>query len=186
MVSIVSLWLPILLSAVIVFIASSIIHMALGYHAGDFRKVPKEAEVMDALRPFDIPEGNYSMPRAASMKDMNSPEYKEKLNKGPVAMLIVSQSGPQSMVKGLVSWFIFSIVVGIFAYVAGRALEPGAHYLEVFRFVGVTSFLGYGLALAHNSIWYNISWSSTIKYMFDSLVYGLLTAGVFGWLWPSM
>ena len=45
MVSISALWLPILLSAVIVFVASSIIHMVLPVHRGDYRKLPEEDRV---------------------------------------------------------------------------------------------------------------------------------------------
>lgn len=86
----------------------------------------------------------------------------------------------------LAQWFGYCIVVGVFAgYVASRALAPGAHYLEVFRFVGTVAFVGYGLALMQNSIWYKRNWGATLKSMFDALVYGLVTAGTFGWLWPS-
>jgi hypothetical protein len=91
------------------------------------------------------------------------------------------------MNKQLILWFLYCIVAGIFAaYVAGRALPTGAHYLSVFRFVGVTAFLGYGLALIQNSIWYKRGWTSTIKSLFDSLIYALFTAGIFGWLWPGL
>ena len=83
-------------------------------------------------------------------------------------------------------WFVYSLIVGVFAgYVTGRAVHPGANYLDVFRFVGATSFMGYGLALMQNSIWYWKKWSTTLKSMFDALIYALLTAGVFGWLWPK-
>jgi len=186
MVSILSLWLPILLSAVFVFMASSVIHMFLGYHAGDFRKLPKEAEVMDALRPFKIEPGNYNIPHADNMKDMGSAEYKEKINKGPVAWLSVLPTGQMGMGRQLSQWFIFCLLVGVFAaYVASRALEPGVSYLAVFRFTGTTAFAGYALAQIQNSIWYNAYWSATFKNVFDGLIYALLTAGTFGWLWPS-
>lgn len=186
MVSVMSLWLPILLSAVIVFVVSSIIHMVLGYHRSDFGKVPAEDEVMDALRKFNISPGDYVIPCAGSPKEMGTPEFIEKTTKGPVAFMTVMPSGPPSMGKSLVQWFVYCIVVGIFAaYIAGRALEPGAHYLAVFRFAGCTAFVGYALGLWQNSIWYKLSWSVTIKSTFDGLVYGLLTAGTFGWLWPS-
>jgi hypothetical protein len=185
MVSIVSLWLPILLSAVVVFILSSIIHMVLRYHSSDFTKVPDEEKVMDDLRKYNIPPGEYSMPRAGDMKEMSSPEYTEKLKKGPVIMMTVMESGPPNMGLSLFFWFVYSIVVSIFAaYVAGRALGPEAHYLAVFRFVGVTAFIGYGLALWQGTIWYKRKLSSTIKSTFDSLIYALFTAGMFGWLWP--
>ncbi len=185
MVSIASLWLPILLSAVAVFIASSIIHMLLTYHRSDFDTVPSEDEVMDALRAFDIPPGDYVIPCAGSPKEMGTPEFIEKTTKGPVAFVTVMPSGPPSMTGSLILWFLYSVLVGIAAaYVAGRALEPGAEYLMVFRFAGCAAFLGYAMALLQNSIWYKRKWSPTLKSMCDGLIYALLTAGTFGWLWP--
>jgi hypothetical protein len=185
MVPLMALWVPILLSAVIVFVASSILHMVLPFHAGDLRRVPKEDEVMERLRAFNIPPGDYGMPRAGSMKDMNSPEFVEKMKRGPVVFMTVVPNGPPSMARSLALWFLYSVVVGIFAaYITGRALGPGAHYLQVFRFAGATAFIGYSLALAQHSIWYHRNWGTTIRSMIDGLVYGLLTAGTFGWLWP--
>jgi hypothetical protein len=186
MVSVISLWLPILLSAVIVFVVSSIIHMLLTYHRNDFGRVPAEGEVMAALRKFNIPPGDYVLPCAGAPKEMSSPEFIEKSTQGPVAFLTVMQSGPPSMGGSLVMWFLYSILVGIFAaYISGRALGPEAHYLAVFRFVGCSAFLAYAMALLQNSIWYKRNWGATMKSMFDGLVYALLTAGTFGWLWPS-
>jgi hypothetical protein len=185
MVTIMSLWLPILLSAVLVFVLSSIIHMVLGYHNSDFAKLPKEDDVMDALRPFSIPPGEYHMPYAGTMKEMGTPEFTEKMNKGPMAFMTVLESGPPKMGVQLVSWFVYSIVIGIFAaYVTSRALDPGADYRSVFRIAGATAFIGYSAALWQNSIWYKRAWSSTLKSTFDGLVYALFTAGIFGWLWP--
>lgn len=186
MVPVMSLWIPILVGAVLVFIASSVIHMVLKYHNNDFRKLPDEDAVANALRPLNIPPGEYVLPHAGGAEAMKSPEYQEKLNKGPVAMMNVMPNGQWSMGSSLVQWFLYSIVVGIFAaYVAGRALGPGAPYLEVFRFSGTAAFLGYTLALAQTSIWYRRAWSTTLKSMFDGLIYALLTAGAFGWLWPT-
>ena len=180
-----ALWLPILLSAVIVFVVSSIIHMATPWHESDYPKVPNEDKVMDALRPFNIPPGDYMMPRPASVQDMKSSEFLEKRNKGPVMMFTVMPGGSVSMGKNLVQWFLYSVVVGIFAaYIAGRALPAGAHYLQVFRFVSVTAFMGYSVALWQFSIWYRRAWGTTIRSTIDGLIYALLTAGVFGWLWP--
>ncbi|MCW8810597.1 MAG: hypothetical protein OQK52_01600 [Ignavibacteriaceae bacterium] len=187
MVPILSLWLPILLSAVAVFILSSIIHMVLGYHKNDFSTLPNEKQVLDDLRKHNLPEGDYSFPRPNNMKDMKSPEFIEKMKQGPVGMMTISKNGSPNMGKELSLWFIYSIIVGIFAaYVAGRALPQGAHYLQVFRFAGVTAFVGYSLALLQGSIWYKRSWSATFKSMFDGLIYALFTAGFFGWLWPGV
>ena len=186
MVPIMSLWLPILLSAVFVFIISSIIHMFLPYHRTDWSKVPSEDGVMDALRPFNIPPGDYIVPHSGGGKDMKSPEFQEKVNKGPVAFMTVLPNGMPEMTKSLILWFIYAAVVSTFAaYIAGRALVPGAHYLMVFRFAGATAFIAYTVAGWQQSIWYHRPWSTSLKNTFDGLVYALFTAGTFGWLWPS-
>lgn len=185
MVSIMSLWLPILVSAVVVFIVSSIIHMFLPWHKGEYPKVENEEKVMDALRPLDIKPGDYMVPRAGSMEDYKSAAFAEKLKKGPVMILTVLPGGNMSMTPNLIQWFLYSLVIGIFAaYVAGRALTADASYLQVYRFVGVTAFLGYSAAIWQMSIWYKRSWVTTIKATVDGFVYALVTAGVFGWLWP--
>lgn len=186
MVSLVSLWLPILLAAVLVFVVSSIIHMFLGYHNHDYQTVPNQDQVASALRPFNIPPGDYMLPKPTNMKEMSTPEFTEKLNKGPVMMMTVFPNGPFAMGKQLVQWFIYCIVIGIFAaYLASRTLPPGTEYLEVFRVVGTVAFAGYGLALLQDAIWYSRNWSAVLKSVFDALVYALLTAGTFGWRWPG-
>ncbi len=185
MVSIVSLWLPILLSAIAVFVASSIIHMFLGYHAADYRKLPAEDDVMAALRKFDIPPGDYLVPCAGSAKAMKDPAFMEKFKAGPRAMMTFWGGGEVSMGPQFIQWFLYCVLIGITAaYISGRALGPGAHYLQVFRFAGATAFYGYALALWQTSIWYKKSWGTTIRSTIDGLIYALLTAGFFGWLWP--
>lgn len=186
MVPIMSLWLPILLSAVVVFILSSVIHMMLKYHASDTKQLPSENEILEALRKFNIPPGDYMLPRAGSMEAMKSPEYVEKVKKGPVAMITVMKGGSMSMGPYLFRWFLFCVLVGILAaYITGRAVGPGTPYLRVFRFAGATSFIAFSIGQIPQSIWYQRSWSTTLKHLFDGLVYGLFTGGVFGWLWPK-
>jgi len=185
MISIISLWLPIVLSAVVVFVASSVLHMVLKYHRSDLKGLAKEDQVMTALRDADIPPGEYIMPHCDDPKDASSAEFLAKCEQGPVAMLNVMAGGYQ-MGRSLALWFVYCLLIGIFAaYLTGRALGPGAHYLDVFRFVGASAFGGYALALLQNSIWYKRAWVTTIKHMVDGLVYACLTAGVFGWLWPA-
>ena len=180
-----TLWLPILLSSVIVFAASSLIHMVLPWHKSDFPKLANEDQVRNALRPLAIPPGDYCIPRPSSGQEMRSPEFAEKMRQGPVMMLTVMPNGPMSMQRNLAMWFVYTVVVGFFAaYVAGRALPAGTPYLRVFQLVGVTAFIGYALALWPLSIWYRRAWSITIKSTIDGLIYALLTAGTFGWLWP--
>lgn len=185
MVPLLSLWLPIILSAVAVFFMSSLVHMVLPHHKSDFAPVPNEDAVMDALRPFDIPPGEYIMPHSRSMEHMKSEEYQAKWKRGPTGMLTIMQTGTFGMGSQLMNWFIYLLVIGIFvAYITGRALGPGADYVQVFRFASVTAFLAYAGALWQQTIWYKHKVSTTIKSSLDSLAYALLTGGFFGWLWP--
>ncbi len=180
-----TLWLPIVLSAVLVFVASSIIHMASPWHRSDYPKVLNEDRLREAVRPLAIPPGDYMIPRPASRADLRSPEFAEKINAGPVMIVTILPNGPMSMGRNLSLWFFYCAVNGLFAaYISGRALPPGSEYLEVFRFAGATAFIAYAVALWQMSIWYRRSWLTTFKATVDGLIYACLTAGVFGWLWP--
>lgn len=185
MSSLLSLWLPILLSAGFVFLLSGVIHMALPWHKGDFKKVPDEAKVRDALRPFAIPSGDYMAPMCEG-GNYNSPEFKAKLDAGPNLMMTVLPSGQGNMGAMFVQWFVYLIVVGIFvAYVAVHALPGDPTSRAVFRLVGTVSFLAYAAAQWPQSIWLRKSWCSTVKFTIDGLLYALVTAGTFAWLWPE-
>jgi hypothetical protein len=185
MISLFALWLPILLAAVIVFAASSVIHMTPLWHKSDYPKMPREAEVLEALRPLAIPPGDYFIPRASGMQEMRSREFKDKLATGPVVVMTVMPNGMISMRRSLTLWFLFLLVVGIFvAYITSRTLAAGTPYLKVFQIAGATAFVCYSLALCELSIWYRRAWSMTLKSCFDGLIYAALTAGTFGWLWP--
>jgi hypothetical protein len=147
--------------------------------------MPNEDWVRDALRPLAIPPGDYMVPRPASRADLRTPEFADKINNGPVMIVTVLPNGPMSMSRNLTLWFLYCAANGVFAaYVTGRALLPGADYLEVFRFAGATAFIGYVVALWQMSIWYRRSWLTTIKATVDGFIYACLTAGTFGWLWP--
>ncbi|HUP19462.1 MAG TPA: hypothetical protein VM778_05865 [Gemmatimonadota bacterium] len=185
MVPLASLWVPILVSAALVFLASALLHMVLTYHRSDFGSIQGEDRVMALFREVGVGAGEYMMPHAASPAETKDPAFIAKREKGPVAVITVFKGGA-SMGTSLAQWFVYCLVVSVFAaYLASRAVAPGAEYLEVFRFAGTTAFAGYALALWQNSIWYKRPWSTTIKQNFDGLVYALLTAGVFGWLWPA-
>ena len=179
-----ALWLPIVLSAVIVFVASSIMHMLLPYHRSDYQKLPDEDKVLAALRGAGLKRGLYIFP-FCTHKDMKSPAIVEKYNQGPVGMMTILPSGPPVMPKFLGLWFGYCLLISFFvAYLTAHTVAQGAYYLVVFRVVGTAAFLAYGLGNISNSIWKGQTWSMTIKEVIDGLVYALLTAGTFGWLWP--
>src|SRR5690606_18460022 len=155
------------------------------YHQTDYSPVPDEASLMDDLRRAGLPPGDYVVPFAGSTKEMATPEYIEKVTRGPVAFITIAPSGRPAMGRMLSLWFVFAVAVSIAAaYVSGRALGPGADYLEVFRFAATTAIIGYCVALWQDSIWYYRSWSTTLKSTLDGVVYGLVTAGMFGTFWP--
>jgi hypothetical protein len=187
MVPILALWLPILVSAVLVFVGSSVLHMVLGYHKSDYSRVDSEDEVMDALRPANLAPGDYFLPHADSTEVMKSPVYQKKLQEGPVAFMTVADpSAFSSMGRSLRQWFAYSVLIAaIVAYATGRVLAPGAEYLTVFRLAGTVTFCCYALGEPIHSIWFHRKWSTTFKTMFDGLIYACLTGGAFGWLWPE-
>jgi hypothetical protein len=180
-----ALWLPIVLSAVLVFIVSSLLHMVLPWHKNDFVRLTNQDAVMDAVRGLNLAPGDYMVPHPTSREDLRSPEFAEKMRRGPRMTFTILPVGAFSMGRPLVLWFVYDLVVSLFAgYVASRANAPGTSYLQVFRFAGVTAFLAYSLALWQSVIWYGRSVSTTVKLTVDGLLFAFVTAGTFGWLWP--
>lgn len=180
------LWLPILASAVLVFIVSSVIHTVLPVHKGDYKKMPNEDAVLDALRTQGVGPGAYMFPCPGSMKDMGGPEMTEKYKRGPVGWLTVLPPGGFSIPRSLLLWFVNCLLVSLLvAYVGWHALGAGAAYLAVFRITGTATVLGYAVGRLDDSIWRGARWGATAKFVADGVLYALVTAGTFGWLWPG-
>src|SRR3954470_13558027 len=168
MVTLGALWLPVVLSAVLVFITSSIIHMLLKYHNKDYKQIPNEDAVRAAIRAGSPPPAQYIIPYCSDMKDMEKPEMQQKYAEGPVAVLNLMRPGRPGMGPMLGKWFIFILLVSFFiAYVAAHAISPGASYLHVFRIVGATGFLAYGMGQVPAAIWWGKPWSVTMKDLLD-------------------
>jgi len=182
-VSLISLWLPILVSAVVVFLASAAIWNFLRYHDSDWRKLPDEESARAALK--GAAPGHYSVPYAESSAGRNNPEWQDKYRQGPAAMLTVLPHGSLAMGKQLTLWMVYCLAVSFMvAYVVSVTLPAGTDYLRVFRVAGTVAVLTYAGAAPMHGIWFGQQWSATAKDILDGLIYGLLTAGVFGWLWP--
>ena len=181
-----ALWLPVLLSTVAVFMVSSIIHMTPLWHKTDYPRLASEDRVLDALRPIGIPPGDYMMPRPANSAEMRSPEFKEKLKRGPSVVMTVMPPWSGSMVGNLSQWFVYCLVVNLLAaYVAGAALPHSAAFVQICRFAGTAAFMGYTVALWQMSIWYRRAWSMTLKSTLDGVIYAAVACVVLGWLWPK-
>ena len=183
MVDLASLWLPILLSAVFVFVVSSVIHMALPIHKNDYVGLPDEERVLEVLR-ASAPPGQYRFPWAASMKECGTPEMKAKFQRGPIGTMVLLSG--MNIGKALGQWFVFCLVIGLFvAYVAHLCIPAGASGMLVFRVASACAMLGYAFASVDSSIWKGVNWSTTFKFVFDGVVYALVTGAAFAWLWPA-
>jgi hypothetical protein len=184
-VTISALWLPILLSAVVVWILSAVFWMVSPHHKKDFQKLPGEDAVLNALRSNPLSPGQYWIPYA-DPPEMKDPAVIEKYEQGPVGILTVMKSGVPAMGKNVALSLVYYVIVGVFvAYVTSRHLGAGAEYIAAFRLASVVAFLAYGMGVVPDAIWFGRPWSSSLKVLFDALVYGLFTGGVFGWLWPG-
>jgi hypothetical protein len=186
MVSLSSLWIPIVASAVFVLIALMIIHGLLGWHKADMAALPGEATVMETLRSVGAKPGDYRFPHGTTVEEMTSPEFVAKMNQGPVGIMSIWPNGEINMGKLMGQWFIYSLFIAIFAaYLTSRTRAPGAPYLEVFRVSGAVTFACYAVAHWQNWIWWGRSTRFTLTYSVDGLAYALVTGATFGWLWPG-
>lgn len=185
-IPILSLWLPILAAGALVWLASALMWMVMPHHRSDYRPLPDEDPVRDALEGQDLePNQAYTVPGMPSREAMEDPEVRRKFEEGPVAYIRAQAPGLPNLGKQLTLHFVYCLAVGAaVAYVAGRTLAPGAEYLAVFQITGTVAWLAYGWAYPMTAIWFGWSWSEAWKHLLDALVYGLLTAGAFGWLWP--
>ncbi len=182
------LWLPVLLSAVICFVASALVWTTFKWHDADWKLVPDEAAVQDALRKAGVTTGQYMFPHMdpkAEDKAASKKTWEERYARGPVGVIYAGTPGTVSMAKTMGLTLVYQLLVSFFlAYIASNALVMGAPYLKVFQIVGTAGFLAYGAANVMDSIWFYRSWRATLLGLLDALLYGCLTAGTFGWLWP--
>jgi hypothetical protein len=178
------LWLPIVLSAVLVFVASSLVHMVFKWHNVDYRKLANEDAVRAAIRASNPSPGEYVLPYCTGAKDFKNPELVQKFVDGPVGFITLRPAGPPRMGGALGLWFLYVLVIGaICAYVASKALPPEASFLQVCRVVGALSFLAYAGGSVSSGIWMGKPWPSVAKDVLDAIIYAVITALTFGWLW---
>jgi hypothetical protein len=177
------LWLPILASAGLVFVASSVVHMFLPIHRNDYGQLPDEDQVLDAMRSAKLSRGHYMFPFASCMEEMQSDEMMAKQKSGPVGFMTVLDPGPLNMGKSLGQWFVFTVVVSVFvAYIASVSTVDGS---EIFRLTSTVAFLGYAMSYIQDSIWKGMKWSITAKFLLDGFIYALVTGATMAWLWPE-
>ncbi len=179
------LWLPIVLSGVIVLIGSAAVWMLLKYEGAQWKPIEGEDQLRDAVRKLNLPApGQYMFPHGMGREGMAA--AMKKMEQGPNGILLLTKPRKFSMTSQLVQSLIYYLVVSSFvAYVASHALPAGVDYLRVFQVVGATGFMAYGFALVPEAIWFGRTWKSVTMSLISALIYGCLTAGTFGWLWPK-
>lgn len=181
------LWMPILVSAVFVFLASSVLHMMLPFHRSDWGGLDNEEEILEAIGKAKPTPGEYMFPYCTDMKELLGEEMTAKYAKGPVGTMTIRPNGTPSMGKPLGQWFLMCIGVSILCGLLGSmALMPGSAFGSVAKFIGLAAFGMYGMGNLTNSIWKNVPWITTAKFLFDGAVYGVVTALGFAWLWPGI
>ena len=185
MVSLVQLWLPILAAAIAVFVASSLVHMVLKWHASDYLGLPNEDDVRAVIRAGAPGPGQYFIPFCPDKREMGKPEVIAKFKEGPVGQLVLWPLGPPNMGRPLGLWFALNVLVAILAgYLACYTLAAGSSFAQIARVVGLFTFVAYAGGPVQQAIWMGRPWSSTGKEVGDALIYAVVSACVFGWLWP--
>ncbi len=178
------LWIPILASAVLVFIASSIIHMAIKWHQADYHGFANEEAVRSAIRAGNAAPGQYVVPYCREMKDMAAPEMQAKFREGPNAFVAIRPAGPPSMGRPLGLWFVYLVAVGVLAaYIASKTLPATATFWQVCRVASVLPFMAYCGGSVQLAIWMGKPWPSVARDLLDGLIYGAITGLTFAWLW---
>ncbi|MFT3917431.1 MAG: hypothetical protein QM704_26095 [Anaeromyxobacteraceae bacterium] len=177
-------WLAILVSTVLVFVTSAVSNMLLPHHKNPWSRAPDERALQAALR--DAPAGLYAFPEPTDPAQRRSPEFLARWAAGPSGFITVVPRGPFSFGRNLGLSFLLELVISFFtAYVVFRAFgaaAPGYH--AVFRLTFTIGFMTYALAPAFDSIWYGKPWRSWVNVAIDGVLYALVMAGTFGWLWP--
>ena len=184
--TIAALWLPILLSAVLVFVASSLVHMVLKWHANDYAGVANEEAMRAAIRAGAPSPGQYVIPYCPGMKEMQQPEVQKKFQEGPIALITVRRNGAMHVGPALSQWLVFTLLVSLgVACLAGSTLAPGADFAKVAWVTGLVAFMTYAGGSITSGIWKSQPWGTVIKDLADAAIYGAVTGCAFAHLWPK-
>jgi hypothetical protein len=185
MVPLRQLWIPVLLSAALVFVASSVSHALVRFHRSDFGKLSVEPELLELLRKGAVGPGDYLFPRPSGPEEVRDPAFREKFRRGPAGLATILPPGGLPMGRTYLLWLLYAAAASaLAAIVAGGAFPPGASAAAVFRTVAVVGFAAYGVAVWQDSIWYGRSFATSLRFTVDAVAYALLTGGAFAGLWP--
>ena len=179
----ISLWLPILLSSIGLFIASFIAWTLLPHHKGDFSQIPDEDAFLETLRAMNITQGQYMFPYCGTPEIRNSEEFKQKEQQGPNGLINVFPGACNMGMNMLCTYIFFLCVSFCLAYLATLGLQPGDDFMKVFRFVGTAGILAFCAGGIQGAIWFQ---RKIAMDLLDGIVYGLITGAIFAALWPGV
>jgi hypothetical protein len=184
MVSLVQLWLPILLSAVGVFVASAILHMVLRFwHGPDYRRFSNQDDIQAAIRKGGTGGGMYMVPYCGP-EEMKKPELAEKFKTGPIGLVFLREGG-MSVGRAMFQWFVLCLVMALFVGYVAAIVFSGGDTANLFRVTATIAFVGFGFGPLAAAVWDNLPWKVAFKRVVDALIYGAVTGAIFAWLWPS-
>ncbi|MBI3860586.1 MAG: hypothetical protein HY290_01680 [Planctomycetia bacterium] len=181
LVSLGSLVLPIVLSAVALFFASFLSWMVLQLHKGDWKKIDREDEFLAAAGQCHLAEGSYMFPGCKSNADMQSEDYKKKYEAGPRGVMTILPKVNMGQNLGL-TFAYFLIVSTLLGYLASISISPGAEFMGVFRFVSTAALMTFLAAIVQHAIWFR---NRIVGHVVESLAYAAITAAIFAALWPA-
>lgn len=188
------LWLPILVSAAAVWIASSLAWMVIGHHKHTWKEIPNEDEFIATIKRFRIAPGSCGFPEFRKCEGLSKEEKLakwEEMQKHPIGVLRVW--GPLSMgrnwVLSLVVNLVASTLIGYHGWSAlrhgGSDGAPTASFAKVMQVLGTVGILAYCFASLQNDIWFQRSRREVVTGLIDGVVLGLITGAVFRLLWPD-
>ncbi len=182
-VSMAELWMPILTTAVVVFILSCLAWTISPHHKPEYRKLAAEPGFLDALRTLNIPAGGYFFPYVDGA-GMKTEEGKRLMNEGPWGRMRLYGKKPGMGGSMLGSFVLYLVVSAAIAFVGTMTIPAGAGFGDVLRVLGTVGVLSYSVAVIPQIIWFERQWSVFFTHLFDGVVFGLATGLVFAWMWP--
>ncbi len=178
-----ALWLPIIIISVVLFVASFVAWVILPHHFGDWKKLEKEQEFMDAVSGLNLPPGNYMYPMTHAKAEQNSDEFRERYMKGPRGVLSTWEVPNMGVNLGLTLVF-FLVTTAIIAYITYAALGPGSDmFMKVLQIAGAIGVLTHASSGVLNAIWFK---RRVIMDVVDGVVYGIIIGLIFALMWPAV
>ena len=179
------LWQPILLATFLCFVMSVLVWMVGPHHKKELKGPPNEDGIRDLLRQGNVEAGGYMFPFCDRSDKTAFAEAMKKFAEGPAGVMYVFPKGPMNMGKMMAQQVVFFLLVNVMLAVLGsRVGLDDQSYLHVFKVIGFVAFMTYAVGVAPESIWFARPWRSYLLGAVDGLLYALVTAGAFGWLWP--